>query len=423
MSTFRLGSRARKALNSTVAPVASLALAFVTMVVAATDVAAADLFRVRVSTGGETMTRGFSNAEDALRQVEGEEIETLFPGYSDTDAVDADIEFRGLPLVAHFDEGSRTLVFRVPSLDIMEIFDEATREASVEAFVDFIKKDGAAILNRIQRALARVSPVDPVAGNPASLQSTLVEEAFESGGFSAGGARPQSRIGLGVSGGTFKAGDFAGRDMTLPLSYDFGFDEGDPRMKLRFKLPLTWQEVEGASIYAAAPSIAFTWPMTTRWALTPGVSYGATGSVDAASVAQMVGGSLTSDYRITDFPRSGTTLAVTNLVGHVRTLPFSLRGYDFDPGLRNTILKNGVSFERPLGVSLFGDGDLVAQASYAHSWFLGTDLFMNQYHELAVSLGAPFEELEAVTDELRLGVTWTFGKDYNGFAANFGYEF
>ena len=418
MSTFRLGSRARKALNSTVAPVASLALAFVTMVVAATDVAAADLFRVRVSTGGETQTRGFSSAEDALRQIEGQTVQAFFPGYRDTDAVDVDIDFRGLPIRGRFDNESRMLVFEVPSLDIVRTFGGATRDDSVNAFVDFIKKDGAAILNRIQRTLARVSSVDPVAGNPTSLQSELVGEAFESGGF-----RQWNTIGLVMSGGTFKAGDFTGRNLTLPLSYTFGFDEGDPRMKLQFKLPLTWQQVEGASIYAAAPSVAFTVPVTTGWALTPGVSYAATGSVEAASVAQMVGGSLTSDYRITDFPRSGATLAVTNLVGHVRTLPFSFRGYGFDPGLRNTILKNGVSLEHPLGVTLFGDGDLVAQASYAHSWFLGTDLFMKQYHELAVSLGAPFEELEAVADELRFGVTWTFGKDYNGFAVNFGYEF
>ena len=418
MPTFCLSSRTRKALNSTVAPVASLALAFVTMVVAATDVAAADLFRVRVTAGSEVQTRGFSNAEDALRQVDSERLKILFPGYRGTDAIHADIEFRGLPMIARFDEGSRMLVFEVPSLDIVETFDEARRGDSANAFIDFIKKDGAAILNRIQRTLARVSPVDPVAGNPTSLQSELVGEAFESGGF-----RQWNTIGLVMSGGTFKAGDFTGRNVTLPLSYAFGFDEGDSRMKLQFKLPLTWQEVEGASIYAVAPSVAFTVPMTTRWALTPGVSYAATGSVDAASVAQMAGGSLTSDYRITDFPRSGATLAITNLVGHVRTLPFSFRGYGFDPGLRNTILKNGVSLEHPLGVTLFGDGDLMAQASYAHSWFLGTDLFMEQYHELAVSLGAPFEELEAVTDELRFGVTWTFGKDYNGFAVNFGYEF
>ena len=400
-----------------------VALAFASIVGVGTDAHAADLFSVRLSVGDETVTRGFANAEEALRLVESDQIENPFPDYRETDSVSAEIQFRGLPVAARFDEASNALIFRIPSLDIEETFDGETRQASIDAFVDFIKKDGEAIVDRLQRELARVSPVDPVAGNPASLQSMLVKDAFESGGFSTGATRPHSRIGLGVSGGTFKAGDFAGRSLTLPLSYAFGLDESEPRMKLRLKLPLTWQEVEGATVYAAAPSIAFTWPVTESWTLTPGVSWGATGSVDAASVAHMVGGSLTSDYRITDWLRPGATLAIANMVGHVRALPFSFRGFEFDPGLRNTVLKNGVSYERPVGFALFGDAELTAQLSYAHSWFFGSDLFLNQYNEVALSLGAPLDALDPITDELRLGVAWTFGKDYSGVSVNFGYEF
>ena len=76
-----------------------------------------------------------------------------------------------------------------------------------------------------------------------------------------------------------------------------------------------------------------------------------------------------------------------------------------------------------MGFALFGDAELTAQVSYAHSWFSGSDLFLNQYHEVALSLGAPVEDLEALADELRLGVAWTFGKDYSGVSVNFGYEF
>lgn len=400
-----------------------VAFALASIIGATTDVRAADLFSVRVTVGGETVTRGFANAEEALRLVESDELENPFPDYRETDAVSAEIQFRGLPVAAHFDEDSNALVFKIPSLDIEERFDAETRQASIDAFVDFIKKDGQAIVDRLQRELARVSPVDPVAGNPASLQSMLVKDAFESGGFATGVERPQSRFGLGVSGGTFRAGDFSGRSLTLPLSYAIGLDSSEPRMKLRLKLPLTWQDVEGAAIYAAAPSIAFTWPVTEAWALTPGVSWGATGSVDAASVAHMFGGSLTSDYRITDGVGTGATLAIANMVGHVRALPFSFRGFEFDPGLRNTVLKNGVSYESPTGVALFGDAGLTAQISYAHSWFFGSDLFLNRYNEVALSLGAPLEAMDPITDELRFGAAWTFGKDYSGLSANLGYEF
>ena len=393
------------------------------LVLAAFDAGAADLFDVRVTIGGVTERRGFANAEEALRLVENENVEKLFPDYRETDAVDAAIQFRGLPITVRFAENSRMLMFEVPSLGIERTFDGATRNDSAEQLVDFLKEEGKGLLDRIQRELSRVSPVDPVAGNPASLQSVLVREAFESGGFAPGGARPQNRFGLAVSGGLFKAGDFEGRSITLPLNYAIGLSENDPRMKLRFKLPLTWQEVEGANIYAVAPSVAFTAPVTASWALTPGASWGAVGSIDAASVSHMVGATLTSDYRMADFPSPGATLALTNMAGHVRTLPFAFRGYDFDPGLRNTVLKNGLSFERSTGFALFGDADLIAKLSYAHSWFLGTELFMNQYHELALSLGAPIEALEATGDDIHLGAAWTFGEDYNGVSVHFGYEF
>ena len=393
------------------------------LLLAAFDAGAADLFDVRVTVGGVTERRGFANAAEALRLIENENVENLFPGYRETDAVDAVIQFRGVPVTARIAEDSRAIVFEIPSLGIKKTFEGATRDEAADRLVDFLKEDGEGLLDRFQRELARASPVDPVAGNPASLQSVLVREAFESGGFKRGGARAQNRFGLAVSGDMFKAGDFEGRSLTLPLHYAIGLSENDPRMKLRFKLPLTWHEVEGANIYAVAPSVAFTAPVTASWTLTPGASWGAVSSIDAASVLHMVGATLTSDYRMADFPNPGAMLALTNMAGHVRTLPFALRDFKLDPGLRNTVLKNGLSFEQPTGFALFGDADLIAKFSYAHSWFLGTELFMNQYHEVALNLAAPMDALEGIGDDIHLGAAWTFGKDYSGVSVNFGYEF
>ena len=407
----------------------------------ALDVRAAELFTVDLTVAGKTVTRGFSNAENALRVIDDDRIDDLFPDYMASDPVTAKLDFRGLPVVARFDQGSAKLIFQVPALSIMKEFDggdrgrsdeddrdrfyehgEDDRGRSVDMFVEFMKKEGSGILNRLQRELARVSPVDPIAGNPGSLQSALVERSFEGGAFQAGRPRADDRIGLRVSAGTFKAGDFSGRSVTLPLSYSFAF-ESDPRKKLRVQLPLTWQDVEGAAVYTATPGVAFTWPVNDRWLLTPAVTWGVTGSVDAASVAQMAGGMVTSRYELPDFPAAGTTLTVGNMVGYVQTLSFSFKGYGFDPGIKNTVLKNGLMIERPIGVALFNDDELALQVSYAHSYFAGTELFMNQYHELALSLGSAWEEVSAVTDEVRLGATYTFGEDYRGVSINFGYKF
>lgn len=86
-----------------------------------------------------------------------------------------------------------------------------------------------------------------------------------------GRSRADDGIGLRVSAGTFKAGDFSRQSVTVPLSYNFAF-ERDPRKKLRIQLPLTWQEVAGTAVYTAAPGVAFAWPVSDRWALTSAVT-------------------------------------------------------------------------------------------------------------------------------------------------------
>ena len=385
---------------------------------------ARDLFEVTVTVtpfdGGARSTemRGFSAAEDALRVVENENLDGLFPGYGDRDGVRALIDFRGLDMTAELARDSALLIFEVPTLGIREEFggDESGRETAIDDFVEFMKEDGGNILGRIQRKLAEVSPVDPVAGNPNSLQSRLVATQYDAGAFRVDGVRPDNRIGLRVAGGTFTADGYSGKSFTVPLSYTFEF-RSDPRKKIRLQLPLAWQEVEGAQVYSVSPGLGFTFPVSDRWSLTPSVAYGLVGSVDAGSVAQMVGGMLTSAYEVPDLPMEGGSLTIGNMIGHVSTLDFELRGYGFDPDITNTVLKNGAMVDIPVG------GDYSLQASYALSVFRGTKLFLNRYHELALSLGSEWKEAEFITDELRLGVTYAFGEGYRAFSVNFGYMF
>ncbi len=378
-----------------------------------------------MTVGEETEKRGYSNAEEALRSFENDRIEALFPNYDAVQTVFVAIDFRGLPITASLVNGA--LVFKVPSLDIGEKFygEGATsaeqRDSAIDKFVEFLESEGGDILDRIQRELARVSPVDPVAGNPNSLQSNLVQDAFDSGAFATGQASTENRTGLAVSGGVFQSGDFEGRSVTIPLSRDFHFDSR-PGMKLEVKLPITLVETEDAQIYSISPSLALTAPVNDRWSLTPGLSWGVSGSIDAASVAQMAGATLTSKYRVPDLPTEGASMTVGNMVGYVQTLPFAYQDFSFDPGIRNTVLKNGLMIEQPVGAELYGE-EMTAQLSYAHSRFFGTDLYMNGYHEVAVSLGTPVEGIETITDELRLGVAYTFGNDYQSVTFNLGYRF
>ena len=391
---------------------------------AAPGAAAKDLFEVEVTIGMETERRSFSSAEDALRLVEDENLENLFPDYErgDPDAATARINFRGLEMHAEFDEGSDTLAFRVPDLDIDETFAGADREAAVDEFVEFMKSEGRDILDDIQNELARVSPIDPIAGNPASLQAMLVGEAFDNGAFAVGRPRADDEIGISVSGGAWKMAGYSGRSATVAPEYGFVF-AGEPGMKLRIRVPARYQDVEGAAVFAVAPNLSLTASVADGWTLTPTAMWGATASVDAGSVAQMIGGALASSYEIPRFPTADATLTVGNMIGYVRTLKLSIRDYSFDPGIANTVLKNGVMAEMPIDGALFGGDALSARASYAFTALLGDDLFMNRWHELALELASIQADSGLLAEEFRLGLSFAFGGDYRGFGARLVWRF
>lgn len=393
------------------------------------EVAARDLFTVMVTIGDQKETRSYNDAETALKVYETTRLGDMFPTYmKGTTDITSVVDFRGMNSHVNYDydHGTSRLIFEVPNLEIRQVFEDHTddpvarQDKLVDEFVDFLKKEGGDILNRIQKELARVSPVDPVAGNPNSLQSNLAKDAFKTGAFDVGRKPARNQVGLSVSGSSFSVGGFSGQSISVPLSYAIHFD-AKPGMRLSLRLPVTYAKIQEAEIFSTNPGLALTVPLTDRWSLTPSVGYGLVGSKNAASVAQMLAGMVTSSYL---FKKAGdTTLTLGNAVGYIRTLKFSSQGYNFNPGITNTIFKNGLMIERPIGIRLFGDEELTIQLSYAHSYFAGTALFMNQYHEVALSLGSAWEELDFLTDEVRVGFTSAFGDDYGSIGVNVGYEF
>ncbi len=422
---------------------ASLIALFVT-IMCSTNVFASDLFTADVTIGQGTLDearerRGFSKATDVLRFVESNELNMVFPGYNDNLSVSGLIDFRGLDMLVSFAEHSPTLRFEVESLEIDESFHGQTREESVDQFVDFLKRDGNSLLNKIHKELARVSPVDPIAGNPNSLQSSLVNSAFNAGAFDTERSPVQGEktterknlVGFKVSSGRFEADKFSGTSISVPLSYTINFD-GYPGMKLRFKVPLAYVAVEGTDMYSVAPGLGLTVPVMQNWALTASLDYGLTGSYDAASVGQILGGAMTSSYNVAPHLNLGelglseqAKVTLGNMVGHFTALKLSIGDYEFDPGIANTVFKNGVMFEHPLNLKNFGiQRDVGVEASYAHTYFAGSELYMNHVHELSFGIGSSVGGLLSFfTDRLTLGVTYTFGDGYDSVTGNLGYTF
>jgi len=306
-----------------------------------------DLFNLSLCVEGELASAGSNSLMDIIDQIDESQLQGRFPGYEEgVSAGEFRLDVRGLPVTLGYDRDSTTLVFTVPSLGINESFSGGTRDISNDLFEDYIKQNGDDIL----RELLRVSAVDPLAGNPASVQSQMA-----AGDFAAGvdpvydTLKPGSSFGLGARFGSYSTGQFTQNVFTLPLSYVYTFSNYD---RLIVRLPLTYMDVDGASAYRGNLGLAYKKNLTRRWALTPALGYGIAGSTDLGSLGHIFSGSLTSDLMLYD--DSKYQLSMGNMAGYYLTLPVRLGDYSVDYDLKNTIIRNGLLFSTPLPHSLWG---------------------------------------------------------------------
>lgn len=144
-------------------------------------ITAAPLFTIDVTVDDRERSFSFSDVRKVFDQLDENRLRMTFSNYTDMSEASAVVDFRGLGMNFSFSEASNELVFEVPSLDIKEKFNGATRDASVDQLKDFLKSEGGDILNRIQAASIATSPVDPIAGNPGSMMGTMVSRQFEAG--------------------------------------------------------------------------------------------------------------------------------------------------------------------------------------------------------------------------------------------------
>jgi len=404
--------------------------------------ATSELFGVTICSDRytEEVTYGSSQIESLIDQLDESELRQRFPGFDEhQDNAFFQANFRGLPVTAAFPnqgnegEGAR-LVFKVPSLGICEEWGEGeakfcsklnqsggSREANKDKLKDYLKSDG----DKILKELVKVSSVDPVAGNPSSLQTEMAESEFNSGTQerytvsskpSSGSVEP-NHIGIGARFGHYTQGDRSIKVFTLPLSYKAKFEGGK---ELTFRLPITYAQVEDAKSYRAMLGLSYKIPITNSWALSPSISYGAVGSIDLGTLAQLTSTSMTSDYLLIDRPKFA--LRMGNMVGYYTTLPLSAGDYDIDVDVTNTLVRNGLSMSVPLGK--FAGHQMSVETFLVDTRFFGDELYVEQYNEIGFSIGPQTEgKVGFSRQKFGLGVKYLHFSDGHAFTLNFGYEF
>ncbi|MEM8554625.1 MAG: hypothetical protein AAGF71_07320 [Pseudomonadota bacterium] len=399
--------------------------------------ATADLFSISLDVqGGASATESFQTIEDIVDLLEDTDgYDDINPDYTETSVATALLNFRGLEVIAEYPTAGPEVVFSIPALDFTQTFDDGTtRDDNGEAFADYIEDNVDGILQDIFSYLAAETPTDPVAGNPASLMTTMVVSDFAMGspigaigtalqpgpGVAPGEDRDR-RGGVGGLEARFANYSADGADVqayTLPLSYGFAFQ--DSGRTLIVDLPVTFVDAEGTDSYSLSLGLGLGLPITPQWTLTPSARIGATGSVDLGAIGVISSVSLTSNYA---FDFGSWAFDLGNGISYLSTIPIEVEDTEATYDLTNTVLRNGLGASRSLPFQILGD-PVDVQLGVINSLFYGDELYIENSTEFTVAIASQRETNRWIFKKLSLGLSYIItDEDYSGYSLNFGYRF
>lgn len=388
---------------------------------------ARDLFTLGLAVDGEVATIGTNRLREVPDLFDTDSLVKLFPGYTPVSDVTAGVDIRGLPARIDFQGNALRLQVGGAGLDLL--FDGGSRDASVQQFQDWLEGQGGGpgsfgkAFTSLVQALVEYSPVDPVAGNPNSLESRMFAADWNMGtrgpvfSGSAGGSEVENLFSASLAGGSYDAGPWSVYSVDLWLNEAVNWD----RVSLLLDLPITATATEGAWTGMGSGGLGLQLRPLPWWALTPALRFGGVGSIDVGGLALMYSGTLTSQIRI---PLGPLALGITNMGGLAKTVDgIEFDGLEFSYHLTNWAVRNGGYLEGSLGsVEVLG-GQLGWRLSGSDVRFFGDALYMDSYFELGASLGSWGRVGAGPFERVSLGVSYLGGRSYDGIQLAFGGRF
>jgi len=210
----------------------------------------------------------------------------------------------------------------------------------------------------------------------------------------------------------------------VPLGYTFNLKE--PGRAVIIDAPFTYVNSDGSEAYNASLGVGLRYPVLKSpesrpiWTVTPAVRLGAVGSRDIGAAALIYSFSATSNY---DVYFGDMKTSIGNMIGYYQTESVNIADFDIPYDLTNAMFRNGVIFDGPLNYSIFGE-PTGWEASIVDTRFIGDDLFVEWYEDIAFSVGTRPRPDTPLWKRWRFGITVTVGdNDYHGVSMNYGYEF
>jgi hypothetical protein len=396
---------------------------------------ATDLFTVTVDAGAiGSRTQNFSKIADSFDFMNTSNLQAAFNGTS-FDPFITNYTVSGLyrGLNASFSTVGNTITMNIPAINFTKSFVGVSRDDAVSQIKDWFKKDGGAALDALFSKFAELTPIDPIAGNPNSIQAKTVSTAYDRGftklasqvantdvtSASEADSTNANQINMALK-YNMSFGDYKSSSYTIPLGYTWRFND-DVRHQISFDLPINYTEVEKGQVIGLGFGLGYSHPLSTNWVLSAGVDYGATASIDLGSGGHVLTSSLASlySYTINDTMK----IHMGNMVGYSTTLPVNIGDYSSDPGIENYILRNGFLYYVKTAGLMDNTG---IELFVIDTRYLGTKLYNDNYQEVGLSFGfdrTSYESRRRSDKSLRIGVTSMIAKNNNGVMLNFGYSF
>lgn len=401
--------------------------------VGATPAFAKDVFNAQIQVGNNTyQSKGYTNLNDAIDQYDFVNMKQIFPNYTEISFAHSALNLRGVNTQLEFAQDSSQLKFSIPSLGITRTYGEigGTREQAKDAFLNALKGEDEYILKALTKEWVKNTPIDPVAGNPNSLMSTMAVSSTDTmsdmtSNQAFGNKTTGSRSSFGITPrfGRYTQGEYGVDVYNLPISYSHWFE--NEKVGISFDVPITLVDTEGAYSGSLNFGLGVNFKAYENkdltWFVMPQVRVGATGSEDLGSAALIYGGGLVSNLQ---FPLSwDASINIINMATVYKTDSIQIGDYETHYDLKNTILRNGVEYSQVLKRSI-NNSPLIAKVSLARTDYHGDELYTEVSHDLSASIGFKNLKPNAWISDYRIGATYTYtDNDLKGFMLNMGYTF
>lgn len=402
---------------------AALALA---VLATASPSAARDLYRSIVTVGGSTVVRTTNSLKDLEELYEDASLSAIFPGYvSGVSAVNAAVDLRGLDTSISYAANSPALRFVVEAAGIDVTFNGATRDESEEMFEDWLKGRNvpgvsSSLVTDLLQALVAESPVDPVAGNPHSLESRMFEGDFAIGTLGAflkdfpdASQRIPSVFKVDAEFGQFYAGPYSGQIYDLEFGAAWSLTR---RLVLLTDLEMLFSVTEGdATSGHGHLGLGLQGRILDWWNVALVGRIGLVGSIDVGAVAMMYTISAVNHMRF-DFDEYRVDMK--NQLGIANTVSsIEVKGIELDYDLTNVSLKNGLELSRAIPVAGW-PRELRGRLFWTNSLYFVDDLWLEHSNEVGVGIGLASKSGVLAYDPITLDVSYVGGSSYDAVKLN-----